>query len=71
MGEKTRYVLHENNGRLLDDWKFLPENAQENADYLKAAKTLGASGFMLDISDSVKLETNFLRPFYVYFSLST
>ena len=37
-----------------DEWKIVPKNAQENADYLTAAIQLGVTGgFMIDLSDEL------------------
>ena len=39
---------------LKDEWKIVPKNAQENADYLTAAIQLGVTGgFMIDLSDEL------------------
>lgn len=42
-----------------DEWKIVPKNAQENADYVAASNALGAGTFMLDLSDELS-EGNFV-----------
>ena len=43
-----------------DEWKIVPKNAQENADYVSASNALGAGTFMLDLSDELS-EGNFVN----------